>query len=157
MKLYRIALLAAVLSAGAHAECGAGHLVVLVNPNNAVESISIAQLRKLMLGDVSNWPDHKPVTLVHRTASSAVFKCMLSEIMHMTDAEYKRYQLNAQFRGDQEVVPKVSDSGTGAANMVAILPGAITLIEADVVKSLTRPLKIVRIDGKQPGDPGYPF
>ncbi len=157
MKYCRILAFAAVLSAGAHAECVGGTLVVVVNPANPVESVSMAQLRKLMLGDVTNWPDHKTVALVHRSAASPVFKCMLSQILRMTDAEYKRYQLTAQFRGDQQVVPKVSDSGLGAANLVAVLPGAITLIEADALKSFTRPLKVVRVDGKQAGDPEYPF
>lgn len=157
MKFCRIAALAAVLCAGARAECAAGTLVIIVNPANPVESVSMAQLRKLMLGDVPNWPDHKSVALVHRAGSSPVFKCMLSQVLRLTDAEYKRYQLNAQFRGEQQVVPRVSDSGQSAANLVAGLPGGIALIEADALKGFTRPVKIVRIDGKQAGDAGYPF
>jgi hypothetical protein len=55
------------------------------------------------------------------------------------------------------VAPKVSENGASAANLVATLPGGITMIEADVVRSFGRPVKVVRIDGKQAGEPGYPF
>ena len=47
----------AILSANAVAQCASGSLVVLVNKNNPSDSLSMAQLRKLMLGDVRNWPD----------------------------------------------------------------------------------------------------
>lgn len=157
MKLIRIAALAAALCAGVRAECAAGSLVVIVNPANATDSVSVAQLRKLMLGEVKSWPDHKAVAVVHRAAATPAFQCMLSEVLRMTEAEYKRYQLNAQFRGDDLVAPKVSETGASAANLVATLPGGITVIEADVVHSFTRPVKVVRVDGKQAGEAGYPF
>src|SRR5580704_10332185 len=88
-------LLLASVGAVAQAQCVPGGLAVIVNKSNATESMSVAQLRKVILGDVRSWPDKKPVVLVSREASSEVFKCVLSAVVRMSDAEYHRYIVSA--------------------------------------------------------------
>src|SRR5580692_10472478 len=95
----RVTLLALIACAGVHGQCVSGGLAVIVNKGNATESLSVAQLRRLILGDVRTWPDKKPVMLVSREASSDVFKCVLSSIVRMSDAEYHRYIVGSEFRG----------------------------------------------------------
>jgi ABC-type phosphate transport system substrate-binding protein len=95
----RAILLTLIACAGLQAQCLPGGLAVIVNKANATESLSMAQLRKLILGDVRTWPDKRPVTLVSRELSSDVFKCVLSSIIRMNDAEYHRYILSTEFRG----------------------------------------------------------
>src|ERR1035438_6073900 len=81
----RAILLTLIACAGLHAQCLSGGMVVIVNKANATESLSMAQLRKLILGDVRTWPDRKPVLLVSREFSSDVFRCVLSSIVRMND------------------------------------------------------------------------
>jgi hypothetical protein len=61
----RATLLIFIACAGLHAECAPG-LVVIVNKMNATETLSVAQLRKLILGDVRAWPDRKAAMVVSR-------------------------------------------------------------------------------------------
>ena len=82
----RVVVLTLTVLAGLHAECIPGGMAVVVNKANPTESVSMAQLRKLILGDVRTWPDKKPVTVVTRDISGNLFKCVLVSIVRMTDA-----------------------------------------------------------------------
>jgi hypothetical protein len=152
-----VVLFLVVANAAAQAECLPGGLAVVVNKANPTESLSIAQLRKLILGDVRTWPDKKPVTLISLDASSEVFKCVLSSIVRMSDAEYHRYIVGAEFRGGDPLAIRSANSGAGAAKMVAGSAGSITVVEASGLAAVAGSIRIVRIGGKEPGEAGYPL
>src|SRR5580698_8772424 len=111
MTTLRVILLTVIAGAGLEAQCLTGGMVVIVNKANTTESLSMAQLRKLILGDVRTWPDNKPVMLVSRELSSDVFKCTLSSIVRMNDAEYRRYILSSEFRGAEPLAVRTVNSG----------------------------------------------
>ena len=150
--LIRFLLAASLLSIGLStqlfAQCSPGGLVVLVNKDNPSDSLSMAQLRKLMLGDVRSWPNKKPVLVVRRESSSPVFQCVLSAIVRMTDAEFRRYQMNVEFRGEEAVPLKMAPSPATAEKIVTDSPGAITIVESSAVPAGGGPFKVVRINGK---------
>jgi ABC-type phosphate transport system substrate-binding protein len=157
MRNFCVVTLLLILTIGAKAECAAGGLVVTVNKSNPADSLSMAQLRKLVLGDVRTWPDNKPVSLVTRDSASSVFKCILTAVVRMTDSEYRRYLANAEFRGDEVMPIKTVDSGATAARVVANSPGAIGVVEASAADAIASAVKVVRINGKLPGEAGYPL
>jgi ABC-type phosphate transport system substrate-binding protein len=150
------ALLAAA-GVTAQAQCVTGGLAVVVNKANPTESLSMAQLRRLMLGDIRTWPDKKPVTLVSREPSSDVFKCVLSAVVRMSDDEYRRYMVTAEFRGAEPLAVQTVGSGAGAAKIVTGQAGSIAVIPASEVPALGGAVRVVRINGKQPGEAGYPL
>jgi ABC-type phosphate transport system substrate-binding protein len=110
-----IAILILVACGCAPAQCLPGGLAVVVNKSNPVESLSLAQLRKLMLGDVRAWQDHKEVTLISRDPSSKVFQCVLSSVVRLSSGDYHRYVINAEFRGDEPMAIQTVDSDSTAA------------------------------------------
>ena len=118
-------LLAASVCAGA--QCPSGSLAVIVNKSNATEGLSVAQLRRLLMGDVRAWPDHKPVALIERDPSSKVFLCSLSSIVRLNEAEYHRYMISAEFRGEEPVAVQTVDSDANAARLVASSAGGIAI------------------------------
>ena len=149
----RFVVLFAISAAAAHpanAECVSGGLAVVVNKSNLTESLSVAQLRRLLLGDVRTWPDKKAVTLISREASSDVFKCVLSSIVRMSEAEYRRYIVNAEFRGGDPLAVQAVNSGAGAA-------GSIAVIQASDLPAIGANVRVVKVNGKEPGEAGYPF
>jgi ABC-type phosphate transport system substrate-binding protein len=139
------------------AQCIPGGMVVVVNKSNSVESLALAQLRKLILGDVRSWQDHKQASFVARDPSTKDFQCVLSSIVRQSVADYHRYVINAEFRGDEPMSIKVVDSDASAARAVSGLPGAFAVIEASSVSAVGTAVKVVRIDGKELGQPGYPL
>jgi ABC-type phosphate transport system substrate-binding protein len=155
LTLFLCAVAALLGTGGAQAQCGSGPLAVIVNKANSTESLSTAQLRRLALGDIDAWPDRKPVNLVARDSASEVFKCVLSTVVRMSDAEYRRYLMNAEFRGRDQVAIRNADSAATAAKIVASLPGGIAIIEVSALPAVQGIVKVLKIGGKAPGEPGY--
>jgi hypothetical protein len=150
-------VLALGFNAGARAACPASGLAVVVNKANATEGLSMAQLRRLLLGDLRNWPDKKPVSLVAPNPQSDAFKCMLSAVLRMSDAEYRRYIANAEFRGDQPLQLRLANSGPVAAGLVSGIAGSIAIVEAGELPGISSSVRVLRINGKNPGEGGYPL
>ncbi len=117
----------------------------------------MAQLRKLLLGDVRSWQDHKPVSIVARAPSTKVFQCALSTIVRLSVADFQRYVINAEFRGDEAMTIQVVDSDTTAAKLVSGSAGAFAVVEANSVPALGASVKVIHIEGKALGQPGYPL
>jgi len=130
---------------------------VIVNKSNPVESMSMAQLRKLILGDVRAWQDHKAVALVSRDPSTKVYQCALSSIVRLSPAEYQRYVMNAEFRGDEPMAIQVVDSDAQAARIVSGTAGGFAIVEANSVAASAGTVKVLHIEGKAVGQPGYPL
>lgn len=141
----------------AQAQCLPGGLAVVVNKSNTVESLSMAQLRKLILGDVRAWQDHKDVMLIARDPNSKVFQCVLSGIVRLSAGDYHRYVINAEFRGDEPMAIQTVDSDSTAARYVGGSPGALAVVEANSLPSIAGSVKVIHIDGKALGQPGYPL
>ena len=157
MKLIPAVMMILIPYGPALAECASGGLAVVVNKASSTDSLSPAQLRRILLGEIRNWPDHKPVVLVSRDTSSEVGKCVLSQVTRMSDAEYHRYLLSVEFRGGEAVNIKTSDSAQAAAKLVTGSPGAVAVVESSALPQISPLVKVVKIDGKLPGEPGYPY
>ena len=141
----------------ADAQCPAGSLAVIVNKSNPTDSLSMAQLRRILIGDVRAWPDHKSLAMVARDASSKVSQCALSNIVRMNDAEYRRYLMSAEFRGDDAMAIQTVDSDGSAARVIAGSAGAIAIVDLSSLPSISGSVKVVRVNGKNPGEAGYPL
>jgi ABC-type phosphate transport system substrate-binding protein len=155
--LLRATLLLSLAGAAFGADCGTGPLAVVVNRGNPTESLSMAQLRKLLIGDVHSWPDRKKVILVDRDPGSAVHRCVLSAVVRMSESEYRRYLMNAEFRGEEPLPSRMAESGSAAGKAVSGSAGSFSVVEAAALPALGDSVKVVRINGKQPGEPGYPL
>jgi hypothetical protein len=154
---FRITLFSLIFCAGLQAQCVPGGLAVVVPKTSPTDSLSMPQLRKLLIGDVHTWPDKNKVTFVSTDPGGPVFKCVLSAVVRMTLQEYHKYLLSAEFRGDEALHSRVVDSTVVAIRDVAILPGTISIVEANSLAAYGALVKVVSINGKRPGEPGYPL
>jgi len=152
-----IAMLFLMFCACAHAQCVPGGLAVIVNKANPVESLSMAQLRKLILGDVRAWQNSKTVALVARDPSSKDFQCVLSTVVRLSVAEYHRYIISAEFRGDDPMVIQTVDSDATAGRSVSGSAGGLAVVEANSLPAMGGSVKVIHIEGKALGQPGYPL
>jgi ABC-type phosphate transport system substrate-binding protein len=152
-----IAMWLLVFCGGGYAQCMPGGQVVIVNKANPVESLSMAQLRKLILGDVRNWQNGKNVALIARDPSTKDFQCVLSTIVRLSVAEYHRYIISAEFRGDDPMAVQTVDSDATAGRSVSGSAGGLAIVEANSVTAMGSSVKVVRIEGKALGQPGYPL
>lgn len=129
-------------------------LAVIVHENSPVTSLTVAEFRKVLLGETSEWPDGKRVVLVERDQTSRVLRTTLRIICKMTPLEYKRHLLAVEFQGGRVPLEKILNSDEAAAKFVRSVPGAIGVVENTSLAAVQH-VRLVRLGGKLPGEPGY--
>jgi len=132
---------------------GAG-IAVIVNTDNPVDQLSLADLQRIVLGERRNWSARIPLVLMMRNEGSRERTLLLQKACHMTDVEYHQYWTGKIFRGEVTSEPVSLPSMGTALNFVSSIKGGISFVDAGSV----RPgIKVVRIEGRLPGDQGYPL
>jgi len=127
-------------------------LAIVVNQANAVDSLSMADLRRIFLGERGHWPNGRRITLVMLDPGWPERAVVLSDIYHMDETEFKNHFLHGLFTGEVFVSPKTLSTPEGVRKFIFNVPGAIGYLRAsDVDKSV----KVIRIDERPPGDKGY--
>jgi ABC-type phosphate transport system substrate-binding protein len=129
-------------------------VAVVVHPRISVDNLSMADLRKVMLGDRQYWTPSLRVTLLIRAPVARERDVVLKKIYRMTEAQYRQYWIAKVFRAEAPSSPKVVYSNQSATEIVAALPGAISFVDATQVP---KGLKVLKIDGHLPDDKEYPL
>lgn len=129
-------------------------IAVVVNPINALAEIKLATLRKLVLGEQTNWSNHLTVALVLRQSGTAEQDAMLRSVVHMDAPQFRQYWAARVFRGEAAAEPPSVPSSGLASEYVATHPGAIAFIRGSDVR---RDLKVLRVNGIFPGEANYPI
>lgn len=129
-------------------------IAVVVQPDTPVSNLSLAEVRKIFLGDRQYWTANTPVVLLIRAPVARERDVVLKVIYQMSESQFKQYWIAKIFRAESVSAPKVVYSNDMANELVAALPGAIAFVEARDVRSGT---KVVRVDGRLPGEAGYPL
>jgi phosphate transport system substrate-binding protein len=150
----RLALVALILvcaAAGTHGQTSAD-IAVVVNPSVAVDNLSIAELRRILLGDREFWSAGARVTLLIRAPIARERDAVVRDVCQMTEAQFRQHWIGKVFRADTPSGPKIVYSAEMAIDQVSRTPGAITFVQAPVTN---RSVKVLRIDGRAPGQQGY--
>jgi ABC-type phosphate transport system substrate-binding protein len=129
-------------------------VAVVVNPDTPVNNLSLADVRKIFLGDRQYWTANIPVVLLMRAPVARERDVVLKTIYQMSESRFKQYWIAKIFRAESASAPKVVYSNDMANELVTAIPGAIAFIDSRDVKPGT---KVVRVDGLLPGDAGYPL
>lgn len=127
---------------------------VAVHLDVPVDALTMAELRRIVLGDREFWPGSVRVTLLIRAPVSHERDVILKTVCLMSEAQFRQHWISKVFRADTAVGPKIVYSPEMSVDLVNRIPGAITFVDA---ASASRTLKLVKIDGKLPGEPGYPL
>jgi ABC-type phosphate transport system substrate-binding protein len=127
-------------------------IAVVVNPDVQVDNLSLADLRRILLGDREFWPSGVRVTLLIRAPIARERDAIVKDVCEMTEAQFRQHWIGKVFRNETPSAPKIVYSNEMALDQVGRTPGAIALVE---VSAANKSVKIVKIDGKAPGQPGY--
>ena len=129
-------------------------IAVVVHPSNPVTNISLKDLRQLYLGDRLFWSSKIPVLVILHKSGTPETDVLLRSVVKMSDSEFSKHWDAKVFRGEASAAPPVVFSNGMAGEAVSSITGAISLIAFKDVKGKG---KIVKVDGLQPGQPGYPL
>src|SRR5438067_3515418 len=129
-------------------------VAVVVHPDTPVANLTLAEVRKVFLGDRQYWTTNVPVVLLIRAPVARERNVVLKIIYQMSESQFKQYWVAKIFRAESATAPKVVYSNNMANELVNALPGAIAFIDSREVRPGA---KVVRVDGRLPGEAGYPL
>ncbi len=132
----------------------AEEMAVIVHPSTPVENLSLAEVRKIFLGERQYWNSDMPVVLIVRAPVAPERAVVLNRIYRMTESQFKQYWIARIFRAEAPSTPKVVYSNETVNELVSAIPGAISLVRSNDIAS---GVKVVRIDGTLPGESAYPL
>lgn len=127
-------------------------LAVVVNKSNPLNDLTVADLRRILLGERMYWKGSRKIIVLLPTVGTPERQTAL-RVVSMDESNYKQHWQDKASGGEGGVAPTASTSGF-AVNVVADSEDAIAVVPlADVKGSV----KILRIDGSAPGDQAYPI
>ncbi len=127
-------------------------LCVVVAPTSKLSDVTLADLRRIFTGErVTDPGGNKLIPLNHppRTVDRVGFD---RTVLGMGPDEVGRFWVDRRIRGGSGP-PRTVDSISTLRRVVKNLPGAIGYLRRT---QQSAEVKLVRIDGKLPGDSGYP-
>jgi ABC-type phosphate transport system substrate-binding protein len=145
MKPWRL-LLALVWVAAAAGTCPAKQLAIVADNANSTTNLTSVELVKIFKAHTRTWPDGEPITIVLRDPSSADMQLILRKVFNMTADEAHAF-IHAH-----EGTIVIVDSDAAVQRSVANIRGAIGVID---LYSLTKYVRVLKIDGKLPVEQGY--
>lgn len=144
--------LLALLFLAASGSASGGDVAVIVNSQNTTTDLSSADLEKIFKQEKQFWKDGKKVYLVLQETGSAEKEVVLSKVYKMPEADLKKFWLSKMFRGEIASFPKTLASAGSVKQFVGKVPNAIGFVDASLADADVR---VVKIDGKLPGQSGY--
>ena len=147
-------LLAPIHKFSSAQSAGEGDVAVVVNDDTPVTDLSLAEVRKVFLGERQYWNAKLPVVLLVRAPVARERDVVLRVIYQMTEAQFKQYWVAKIFRAEVTSPPKIVYSNDMQYDLVTAMPGAIAFVDS---RNVRPGVKVVRVDGLLPGDKKYPL
>jgi hypothetical protein len=127
-------------------------MAVISNKSNEVVAITMAELVKVCKGQLSRWPDGKPVSFVTRDPAAPEMKLVLEKVYGMSKDEVKAVITSANHgRADHPAIVVV-ESDDAVLKKVEGTPGSVGMVD---VYSISGGVTVLKVGGKLPLEPGY--
>lgn len=147
-----IVLVSADLAA---AEASRERLLVIVSPAQTITDISVADLRRIYLGQVSRWPNRQRIVMLIPSPRSPEGQTFIKRVIRMAELDYAQYWIGAVFRGEAAAAPLVAASAAEANRFVASHTDAIAVVGEITLDA--RSVRLLTVEGKSPEAADYPL
>lgn len=143
---------AASVSSTSRGAGGGTPVAIVVSSSLGVSELSFGDLKRLYKGSsvVAGGETLVPLTYPKKSAERHRFD---QAVLGMSPDQVALYWIDRKIRG-QSGSPKAVDSPTVVVKVVAKVDGAIGYVE---LRDVAPGVKVLKIDGKRPEDPGYPI
>jgi hypothetical protein len=148
-----VVVLAAVTSSMGHS-LHAGErvpLAVIVSKGSSLNDLSYTQLTRMYMGELVDFSGGRLIPL-NRSTGTEERQLFDRLVLGKSPDEMARYWIDRKIRG-QSGAPKAVEPVDVYERVVAKLDGAVGYVRITDVRP---DVKVLRIDGKSPTDPGYP-
>lgn len=132
----------------------AGPIAVVVNSKAKIDDISTSDLRRIFLGEKTQWDGGSKIFAINFPADNELRQKFQSAVIGMSSDEIQKFWMDQKIKGKSMKQPNVQKTEAAAQAFVKKLPTAIAYVSLDKAQG-TDGLKILKIDGKSPTDDGY--
>ena len=115
------------------ASAAGGEVDVIVNKANGIDDLSLADAKKIFMGDKTTWPSGKRVTILMLAPGQPERTTVLRQVYKMSEDEFVQYFTQAAFAGKVSAPPKDIAAATQMKQSVAANPGAIGYLKKEDV------------------------
>lgn len=135
------------------AKQSAAAVAIIVNKSNPIESLTLGELREFFLAERSHWPTKQRVRVAMVAAGRPERQILLRTVCNMSrEQDFQAYFLRAKFSEQTLEQPREFGSAPDVIRFISNISGAIGFVRADEVDPS---VKVIRVEGLTPGDPGY--
>jgi hypothetical protein len=149
-----VVMLACSLGSSQGSSQGGGDIAVVVNASNPVNDLSVSELRNMLIGDRRFWKGNVRVKLILREPGTRERDAVLDLLLKLDNKAFAAHWRAKVFRGEASEEPPTATSVAQLERFLLDNPGGITFM---TTKSTAPQLKVLRVEGKLPGDNGYPL
>jgi len=136
------------------ASARAGDVAIIVHRSNPLSDISLVDLGRTFRLEQPRWKSGDKVEIVLQAGATAKQEVMLSHVFRMKADELPGYLLGKVNRNELSAPPRAFASDQSVKQFVAGNPRAVGYIDASQVDDTVR---VLTVDGKHPGEAGYPL
>lgn len=129
-------------------------MALVSNKANPITVMTLPDLVKICKGQVNHWPDGKPVTFITRNPGLPEMRLVLEKIYGMSKEDVDALIVAANHGRANHPAIVVVDSDDALVERVESTAGAVGLVD---VYSITGGVRVVKVAGKLPLEPGYPL
>jgi len=129
-------------------------LAVFVHPDNPVRDLRFEELRSIFTLERQFWPERRRILLVLPRPGGPEHEALLDRVYRMSCDHLNKFWTGKVYAGEIPAGPATARTTERAVALVRASEGAVSVALA---KDLPEGLPLVTIDGKKPGDPGYPL
>lgn len=130
----------------------AAELAVVVHPQNPVTTLSAHELREVLLMERQHWRGGLRIYLLLPESGTPEKDLLLRRALQMNEDQLRRHYLAKLYGGEIPAFPGTAASAAAARRVVAHAPNALAVVDSSAVDAT---LKVIRIDGRRPGEAGY--
>lgn len=137
-----------------YADTGTTVYAVVMHVDSKIDDLSLKDLKKYMKLDRRHWPDKTSVILYQRPVTSDLQKFLYKDVYGMTERQLRRHFVSLMNKGSISAIPSVVRKKGMVCRLVGKKNGGIAVVANG---NLPKTVKVIKIDGKKPGDKGYPL
>jgi hypothetical protein len=150
--LSALLLLSVTLLAPRTVDSATSDVAVVVNSTVPVGDMSFTELRRVFLGDRQFWSSSLRISVLLHAPAARERDVLLKTVYEMSEAQLRQHWIGKVFRAEAPSAPQMFFSDEEIVQALAAIPGSIAAVD---VTRIPRGLRVLKIDGRMPGEPGY--
>jgi len=127
-------------------------VAVVTNADVPIDSLSLYEVRRLVLGERDFWTPGVRVTLILNAPGAHERDVILKTVCRMTEAQFRQHWIAKMFRADTLIRPRIVDTTEMVVDLTGRTTGAIAFVDA---AKIGKNVKVLKVDGLAPGERGY--